>query len=146
MLLVQPSCKSAALLSGVVRLESSTVDILGMPVALTTGAAPSIEVGAKSTISFGDAKQPAKAALNVWKIADTVESDLIDEDALLTEEDLKPVAPPTTSARPAREFDTSRTKGSGFSRCSEYRIAVTPASHSFVMIGCSTGWIASNEC
>jgi len=51
------------------------------------GAKPNYEVGASSQLSFKKAVPTSVAA--VWKLEDTVEDDLIDDDQLLAEEDLQ---------------------------------------------------------
>lgn len=91
----QGSARSAALFNGLVGLDSREVDLLGARFALTAGAAPAVEVGAKSAIRLSGAPAAAPA---VWKIDAAEDSELIDEDALLTEDDLKPVAPPAQGA------------------------------------------------
>uniref|UniRef100_A0A1B6HMY8 Anamorsin homolog n=1 Tax=Homalodisca liturata TaxID=320908 RepID=A0A1B6HMY8_9HEMI len=93
---------SALKLSGwvdtqVIPVELSASDLEGVKTGLNTSAEikvielvskkPNYEVGASSLLSFKKAVPTSVAA--VWKLDDTVEDDLIDDDQLLEEEDLK---------------------------------------------------------
>lgn len=60
---------------------------------------PSFDVGAKSLLRKqpAPAPAPAPAATKTWAIAADDSDELMDDDELLTEEDKRPVAPPSKS-------------------------------------------------
>lgn len=63
---------------------SPRIDTLNGDTVSITCTAPSYEIGSVAKLNL----QP-KPVANVWKLEDTVEDDLIDEDNLLDEEDLQ---------------------------------------------------------
>jgi hypothetical protein len=73
---------------GIASVSLETVDIRGDAYTLLQGLKPKIELGSKTEVS-------ASTTAETWKIdlAGGEDDDYIDDDALLTEEDRKPVAP-----------------------------------------------------
>ncbi|XP_046477434.1 anamorsin homolog isoform X1 [Neodiprion pinetum] len=82
-LLESPDCKTSAVSSELRKTLSEQYNVDEVKVCQIIGKKPQFEVGSSMALPL------AKSAVNVWKLDDAVEEDLIDEDTLLDESDIQ---------------------------------------------------------